>query len=215
MFNVIGARPALVAYRGTQVNGTTGQLSYNLSSVGFGAVHATRYVIVALLSAKTVATANGDPVVTIGGQTTTLIINNTVSLSQYHQLWIAAVPDNTSQVIAVSRIGTMQGVIVDVWAAYYLKQAGAAHHTLVVPSGNPASGSLNTRPGGIAVGQALSGTSGTWTWGGLTKDNEQTGSGGLANARYSAASKSRTGQGPLTVSSLQATSNEMIAASFR
>jgi hypothetical protein len=192
----------------------TNSATHTYTNVSFSEPNPRRHIIVGLNEFQGGSNFAAPHACTIGGVAATLVLQSGATGVQVRQIWIAAVPTGLTGSVVIQRAGTMSSAII-VWAAYDLSSA-TAYGTALGSFGHPATASLNTPSGGIAVAFVVVGNGGvniSWS-GGLTEDTDFSQG---AGARMSGASASRTPQAaPLAISASNSGSvgGTMYAASF-
>ena len=215
---VIGGANTRVEYQGAGNDGAN-RSSYTFNGVSLGDAVSRKHIIVAFWCGSLLGTpgADGPDACTINGVAATLVegVGSTTT-----RIWIAACNTDTSGTVVVSRSAGSGMSIghIDVWAAYDLKSATPIDTALGGFTG-PATGSLDTQGGGIAVAaaSATNASALTFAWTGLLVDEAGGTVGGTAGgtSRYSAASKSKTLTETLAIESDTTVNCRFIAASFR
>lgn len=206
---------SLVANK-TSADGSGPGSSVTYTGVSLGASCNSKVVLVGVVWVDFTGSPNSISSMTVDGISATQVVNYNVS-PEHAAFWIASGVTNTSGTIALTFNSGQgnSGIFV-----YRLCDAQTtATQTNTSSSGNPASSlTLNIAAGGVAASIAIIRvTSATFTWGGLTKDADQT---TIVGTHYSGAASGAfaTVQTGLTITATASTSGirnvVMAAASF-
>lgn len=169
----VGGRNRRVEYQ-DHLSSDTDTSSYTYNGVAFGTASARRTIIVAFQDSQ--GTAGAPDSMTIGGITASLELTGG-SGARPMQFWVARVPTGTTGTIVVSRsAGTMVGSSINVYAAYDLT-SDTPFATAAADGTTTLDLSLNAPGGGIVIGfgRAVNAASRTFTWSGLTEDQDGAG----------------------------------------
>jgi hypothetical protein len=170
--------------------------SYNFGSISIGAADAKRYLLVFadmqfLLSGSTRE-------IFLDGVTPAYLVGNSTSAQKWH---LVAWPTGTSVALTMSASNTMAYASWAIWSVFYVKNTGA-YTDYKAFAASPQD--INVAKGGVAAAMAARGpltNASTFTWGGLTKNNEFLTGAGSPRVGYSPASGAFVAaQSPLSVS---------------
>jgi hypothetical protein len=144
----------------------------DFTNFDIGTPQSDRHVAVAL---GVQGISSGTASVTVNGvaATQTVFVQDTSTGIQEHVgVYIAAVPTDQLVTVRVSfSVASDKGVLVNAYSLYGFN--ATAHHTITDNNSDPATGSLNTTAGAVAIGSVFirsNDASGSFTWTGLTED---------------------------------------------
>ena len=214
--HVIGGRNVRAVYV-AHAFGTSNAANYS-PIMSFGDASPRRLMVLGFECSHLTANLAIPHACTIGGVTATRDFTNPAATGgASQQFWSALVPTGTSGTVSISRAANMGYGNLHLWAVYDLPTP----YTVVEATfafASPASLSLDTLAGGVALGFAHdSGGGASYTWTGLTEEagSELTGSGTASAITTSAAGKFKTLTEALAVSSNNGGSHALNAIAYR
>jgi len=182
-----GVIPATITHTATygsggRASGTT----QTITGVSVGTASADRLVVAAFATSG--GPANSSATATIGGNSATKIIETVGGDSTINSIFSYGLASGTSATFAVTyNTSAITWITLNVWAIY------DANHTATDSFGSTANvgtGTIDIEAGGCALANAVTVSSGgsTYTWVGLTEDQETANVSGYATLSYSGAS---------------------------
>jgi hypothetical protein len=129
-------------------------------------------------------------------------------------IWIKSNALGTTATFVVTTSGTAGGCAINTYA---LVGAAASASDTLTSTAIPPTGTIDCPAGGVIIGGATRNQSASWTWEGITEDQDASYAGGEDNARSSASAAFATVQTGLTITATPSTGTltpAMAVASF-
>lgn len=215
-------KPAAVSIVHTDDSFNASDLAvYTFSSMDLGEAASSRRIIVALAGAGNTNTAVTS--ITVGGMSSTLVVENFSSGVQHSGIYVADVPTSATGDVVVTYNGAASGCSVVVYAMYGASGSASDTASDATISTDTYSVNLDVPANGVAVGCVLfiSSSGATASWSGIDEDVDQYADNSNPNLDYhhstasGAFSAAQSGLSiSATTSSLFADNGGLVAASF-
>lgn len=197
----------------TTTNSGSGLTTYTFTSVSLGAEGGNRQIIVGISSSVGTSGRTVSSVTVAGVSATSLVFRDSGGgSSRISALWIANVPTGATGNIVVTFSGSMARAGITVYAGRNLtSNTPQATNNDANTTGAALTLSLTGTTAGFIVAQAMIQSSGeTFTWSGLTRDNNVTVGSALT---MSSSSINTTSSGTTTISANPTGSNDTVGVS--
>lgn len=164
-----GASAATIEWIEAKVSTST-LSTFTFAGTNFGAAATDRDIFLAVGLNNITGTITG---VTAGGETGSVVIQVADASNYRAAVCRVRVPTGTTGTVEITLSSSASLCVAEIYGAYGADTT--AHATMTDVTSDPLNGTMNVPANGFAVAAAFnnSGSSFTWTWTGLTEDDEQ------------------------------------------